>query len=55
MVHEKAVFSYPHLYRPFLSILLLIIFLRVPFGLYPLMSYQDAIDLLTPLVLIPIC
>ncbi|MFN2235762.1 MAG: hypothetical protein ACK2U1_16170 [Anaerolineales bacterium] len=33
---------------------LLLIFLRVPFGLYPLMSYQDAIDLLTPLVLIPI-
>ena len=33
---------------------LLLIFFRVPFGLYPLMSYQDAIDLLTPLVLIPI-
>ena len=33
---------------------LLLIFFRIPFGLYPLMSYQDAIDLLTPLVLIPI-
>ncbi len=33
---------------------LLLIFLRIPFPLYPLMSYQDAIDLLTPLVLIPI-
>ena len=33
---------------------LLLIFLRVPFPLYPLMSYQDAFDLLTPLVLIPI-
>lgn len=33
---------------------LLLIFLRIPFPLYPLMSYQDAIDILTPLVLIPI-
>jgi hypothetical protein len=33
---------------------LLLIFFRVPFVLYPLISYQDAIDLLTPLVLIPI-
>ena len=33
---------------------LLLIFLRIPFPLYPLMSFQDAIDLLTPLVLIPI-
>ena len=33
---------------------LLLIFLRTPFGLYPLMSYQDALDLLTPLILIPI-
>ena len=33
---------------------LLLIFLRVPFGLYPLMSVQDAFDILTPLVLIPI-
>lgn len=31
----------------------LLIFLRVPFSPYPLMSYQDAFDLLTPLVLIP--
>ncbi len=34
--------------------LLLLVFLRVPFPLYPLMSYQDVIDVLTPLVLIPI-
>ena len=33
---------------------LLLIFLRTPFGLYPLLSYQDVLDLLTPLVLIPI-
>jgi hypothetical protein len=33
---------------------LLLILFRVPFLLYPLMSYQDAIDLLTPLVLIPL-
>ncbi len=33
---------------------LLLIFFRIPFGLYPLMSYQDALDILTPLVLIPI-
>ena len=33
---------------------LLLIFLRIPFPLYPLMSYQDAFDILTPLVLIPI-
>jgi hypothetical protein len=33
---------------------LLLILFRIPFGLYPLMSYQDAIDILTPLVLIPI-
>jgi len=33
---------------------LLLIFFRIPFPLYPLMSYQDALDLLTPLVLIPI-
>ncbi len=31
-----------------------LIFFRIPFPLYPLMSYQDAFDLLTPLVLIPI-
>lgn len=33
---------------------LLLIFLRIPFPVYPLMSYQDAIDILTPVVLIPI-
>ena len=33
---------------------ILLVFLRIPFHLYPTMSYQDAIDLLTPLVLIPI-
>jgi hypothetical protein len=33
---------------------ILLIFLRIPFPLYPLMSYQDVFDLLTPLVLIPI-
>jgi len=33
---------------------LLLIFFRTPFTLYPLMSNQDALDLLTPLVLIPI-
>jgi len=33
---------------------ILLVFLRIDFPLYPLMSYQDAIDLLTPLVLIPI-
>jgi hypothetical protein len=32
----------------------LLIFLRIPFSLFPLMSYQDAFDVLTPLVLIPI-
>jgi hypothetical protein len=33
---------------------LLLILFRTPFLLYPLMSYQDALDLLTPLVLIPL-
>jgi len=33
---------------------LLLIFFRIPFPLYPLMSYQDVFDLLTPLVLIPV-
>ena len=33
---------------------LLLIFLRIPFPLYSLISYQDAFDLLTPLVLIPV-
>ena len=36
------------------AFLLLTVFFRVPFPLFPLMSYQDAIDLLTPLVLIPL-
>ncbi|MGW8250150.1 MAG: hypothetical protein ACWGO1_05875 [Anaerolineales bacterium] len=33
---------------------LLLVFLRVPFPPYPLMSWQDAIDILTPLVLLPL-
>jgi hypothetical protein len=33
---------------------LLLVFLRIPFQLYPLMSWQDALDVLTPLVLIPL-
>jgi hypothetical protein len=33
---------------------LLLIFFRTPFPLYPFMSWQDALDILTPLVLIPI-
>ena len=36
-----------------LVFLLLLVFLRIPFPLKPLMSWQDALDLLTPLVLIP--
>lgn len=32
----------------------LLVFVRFKFPLYPLMSYQDAFDILTPLVLIPI-
>jgi hypothetical protein len=32
----------------------LLIFLRIDFPPYPLISYQDAFDLLTPLVLIPV-
>jgi hypothetical protein len=31
-----------------------LVFLRTSFSLYPLMSYQDALDLLTPFILIPI-
>ncbi len=31
-----------------------LIFFRVPFGLYPLMSVQDAADVLTPFVLLPL-
>ncbi len=30
-----------------------LLFIRTPFSLYPLMSNQDAVDLLTPLVLLP--
>lgn len=37
-----------------LTFFLFLVFLRIPFPLYPLMSYQDVIDILTPLVLIPI-
>ena len=37
-----------------LIFLLLLVFFRVPFQLQPLMSWQDALDLLTPLVLIPL-
>jgi hypothetical protein len=37
-----------------LVFILLLVFFRVPFPLYPLMSVQDALDLLTPLVLIPL-
>lgn len=33
---------------------ILLVFFRTPFPPYPLMSYQDAFDLLTPLVLIPV-
>lgn len=33
---------------------LLLIFFRTPLTLYPLMSIQDALDILTPLVLIPL-
>jgi hypothetical protein len=37
-----------------LTFFLLLIFLRIPFASYPLMSWQDALDILTPLVLIPL-
>lgn len=37
-----------------LLFLLLLVFLRFAFPPYPLISYQDALDLLTPMVLIPI-
>lgn len=33
---------------------LALVLLRIPFPLYPLMSWQDALDLLTPLVLLPL-
>jgi hypothetical protein len=40
----------------FLSLVffLLLVFLRIPFVVYPLMSWQDALDILTPLALIPL-
>ncbi len=37
-----------------LLFIILLVFLRFKFPLYPLVSYQDAFDILTPLVLIPI-
>ncbi|HET7088578.1 MAG TPA: hypothetical protein VFL17_08010 [Anaerolineae bacterium] len=37
-----------------LVFIVLLVFLRVEFPLYPLLSYQDAFDVLTPLVLIPV-
>ena len=37
-----------------LVFLLLLVFFRISFPAYPLMSYQDVLDLLTPLVLIPV-
>ncbi|OGO32452.1 MAG: hypothetical protein A2Z16_16355 [Chloroflexi bacterium RBG_16_54_18] len=33
---------------------ILLVFLRIPFPPFPLISYQDVFDILTPLVLIPI-
>ena len=37
-----------------LVFIILLVFLRIKFPLYPLVSYQDVFDILTPLVLIPI-
>ena len=37
-----------------LIFLVLLAFLRTPFPPYPLMSWQDVLDLLTPVVLIPV-
>ncbi len=37
-----------------LVFLLLLVFFRISFPAYPLMSYQDVFDILTPLVLIPL-
>jgi hypothetical protein len=37
-----------------LVFIILLVFLRIKFPLYPLMSYQDALDILTPLALIPV-
>jgi len=38
----------------FLVFVIALVFLRQPFNFYPLMSLQDVIDVLTPIVLIPI-
>lgn len=40
----------------FLSLIffILLVFLRTPFPFYPLMSWQDVLDILTPLVLLPV-
>jgi uncharacterized membrane protein len=37
-----------------LTFFILLVFFRIEFPPYPLMSYQDALDVLTPLALIPI-
>ncbi len=37
-----------------LVFIVLLVFLRFKFPFYPLLSYQDALDVLTPLVLIPV-
>ena len=37
-----------------LVFIILLVFLRIKFPLYPLVSYQDVFDILTPLVLIPV-
>ena len=37
-----------------LVFIILLVFLRIAFPFYPLLSYQDAFDLLTPLLLIPV-
>src|SRR5512138_642936 len=34
--------------------ILLLVFVRIPFPFYRFMSWQDTLDLLTPLVLIPV-
>lgn len=38
----------------FFVFLIALVFLRVPFSPYPLMSVQDAVDVLTPLALLPL-
>ena len=37
-----------------LVFIILLVFLRIKFPIYPLVSYQDVFDILTPLVLIPV-